>query len=68
MPALTLDEPSAAKFARLALNCVSREYPSKIAHVLYSQQDARTPRELQAIAANGKITQKHIDDLARKAA
>ena len=46
MPALTLDEPSAAKFARLALNCVSREYPSKIAHVLYSQQDARTPREL----------------------
>ena len=46
MPALTLDEPSAAKFARLALNCVSREYPSKIAHVLYSQQDARVPREL----------------------
>jgi hypothetical protein len=46
MSALNLDESSAAKFAGLALDCVSREYPSKIAHVLYSQGDARTPREL----------------------
>jgi hypothetical protein len=41
-----LDERSAAKFARLALACVTREYPSKIAHVLHSAADARAPREL----------------------
>jgi len=41
-----LDESSAARFARLALDCVHREYPSKIAHSLTSDADARPPREL----------------------
>ena len=38
--------PAAARFARLALECVSREYPNKISHVLDSDADARPPREL----------------------
>ena len=36
----------AARFARLALDCVHREYPNKIAHVLNDDGDARPPREL----------------------
>lgn len=34
------------RFARLALECVHREYPNKIAHVLNGDGDARPPREL----------------------
>ena len=34
------------RFAILALSCVHREYPNKIAHVLNSDADARPPREL----------------------
>lgn len=34
------------RFARLALDCVHREYPNKISHVLLSDEDARPPREL----------------------
>jgi hypothetical protein len=34
------------RFARLALACVQREYPNKIAHVLNSDADARPPRKL----------------------
>ena len=34
------------RFAVLALDCVHREYPNKISHVLNSDQDAKTPREL----------------------
>ena len=41
-----LDVKDAEKFAGLALNCVHREYPNKIAHVMSSDQDARPPREL----------------------
>ena len=37
---------AAARFARLALDCVHREYPNKIAHVLQDDADARPPREL----------------------
>jgi len=33
----------AAKFAGLALDCVHREYPNKIGHVLNSAADASTP-------------------------
>lgn len=49
------NEPSAAdtgmraaneRFARLALSCIHREYPNKIAHVLQSDEDARPPRSL----------------------
>lgn len=34
------------RFARLALDCVRREYPNKIAHVLSSDADVRPPRAL----------------------
>ncbi|MCR9078159.1 MAG: DUF2891 domain-containing protein [Hyphomonadaceae bacterium] len=34
------------RFAILALDCIHREYPNKISHVLQSDQDARPPREL----------------------
>ena len=37
---------AAVRFAQLALECVHREYPNKIAHVLASDADARPPREL----------------------
>ena len=40
------DETVAARFAGLALDCVHREYPNKIAHVLNDDGDARPPREL----------------------
>jgi hypothetical protein len=41
-----LDVEAATRFARLALDCVHREYPNKIAHVLQTDADARPPREL----------------------
>ena len=40
------DEAVAARFASLALDCVHREYPNKIAHVLNGDEDVRPPREL----------------------
>ena len=43
---MLLDEPTAARFSRLALDSVHREYPSKIAHTLHSDADVRPPREL----------------------
>ncbi len=36
----------AARFARLALDCVMREYPNKIAHTLQSDSDIAAPRVL----------------------
>jgi hypothetical protein len=42
----TLDSKNAERFARLALDCVHREYPNKIAHVLSGDADVRPPREL----------------------
>ncbi|MGH9870321.1 MAG: DUF2891 domain-containing protein [Candidatus Polarisedimenticolia bacterium] len=44
-----LDEAAAGRFARLALDCVHREYPNKIAHVMQSDTDARPPRELTPV-------------------
>jgi hypothetical protein len=41
-----LDAAAAGRFAQLALDCVHREYPNKVAHVLASDADARAPREL----------------------
>jgi hypothetical protein len=35
-----------APFVTLALDCVQREYPNKIAHLMESDADARPPREL----------------------
>src|SRR5262249_51552089 len=43
---LRLDERNAERFARLALDCVYREYPNKIAHLMHGDADARRPREL----------------------
>jgi len=40
------DAAAAARFADLALACVHKEYPNKIAHVLNSDADVRPPREL----------------------
>ncbi len=37
------------RFAELALDCIHREYPNKIAHVLSSDEDAKTPRELYPV-------------------
>lgn len=34
------------RFMQLALDCVQREYPNKISHVLQDGSDAQTPREL----------------------
>lgn len=41
-----LDSGAAERFAKLALDCVHREYPNKIAHVLNSDEDVSAPREL----------------------
>ncbi|NIR42663.1 MAG: DUF2891 domain-containing protein [Gemmatimonadetes bacterium] len=41
-----LDLSFAERFGRLALDCVQREYPNKIAHVLSSDADVLPPREL----------------------
>lgn len=43
---VTVDEAAAGRFAHLALGCVHREYPNKIAHVLDSDADVLPPREL----------------------
>ena len=40
---------SAERFARLALDCVHREYPNKISHVLQSAADVREPHELTPV-------------------
>lgn len=40
------DVAAATRFATLALDCVHKEYPNKIAHVLNSDEDVRPPREL----------------------
>jgi hypothetical protein len=42
----TLDANAAARFANLALSCLHREYPNKIAHVLDSDKDALPPHVL----------------------
>jgi hypothetical protein len=43
---LKLTEALAARFARLALDCVTREYPNKIAHTMQSDADVRPPHIL----------------------
>ncbi|MCW5725241.1 MAG: DUF2891 domain-containing protein [Maricaulaceae bacterium] len=44
-----LDTGHVARFAQMALDCVHREYPNKISHVLNSDADARPPRELTPV-------------------
>ncbi|ALN58003.1 hypothetical protein GLE_2655 [Lysobacter enzymogenes] len=45
-PPPRLDAVQAANFAALALDCVDREYPNKIAHRLDGAADARAPSQL----------------------
>jgi len=40
------DQAQAARFARLALDCVHKEYPNKIAHSMNSDADLKPPRAL----------------------
>jgi hypothetical protein len=40
------DQAQAARFARLALDCIHKEYPNKIAHAMNSDADVRPPRDL----------------------
>ncbi len=46
MAASDFDQAQAARFARLALDCIHKEYPNKIAHSLSSDADVKPPREL----------------------
>ena len=41
-----LKTETVARFAQLALECVHREYPNKITHVLQSDEDVLPPRQL----------------------
>src|ERR1700722_9661323 len=41
-----LDPSAAARFAGLALSCLHKEYPNKIAHVMESDADALPPHTL----------------------
>lgn len=41
-----LTSQTAERFANLALACIAREYPNKIAHVLNSDADVKPPRKL----------------------
>ena len=43
---ISLDESQASRFARLALKCVSKEYPNKPIYVINSATDVEAPKEL----------------------
>jgi hypothetical protein len=45
-PTQPLDPSAAARFAGLALSCLHKEYPNKIAHVMESDADALPPHTL----------------------
>src|SRR5215469_4130185 len=40
------NQADAARFARMALDCVHKEYPNKISHALASDADVKPPRQL----------------------
>lgn len=44
--ALMVPAPALERFAGLALTCVHKEFPNKIAHAMNSDADAKPPREL----------------------
>jgi hypothetical protein len=46
MAAGDFDQTQAERFARLALDCIHKEYPNKIAHSMNSDADVKPPREL----------------------
>ena len=43
------DAAAVARFAELALDCIHREYPGKVSHVMNSAEDAKPPHELTPI-------------------
>ncbi len=45
-PPVEVDPVLAERFAALALGCVHKEYPNKIAHVLNGDEDVKPPRQL----------------------
>jgi hypothetical protein len=49
MAGIAFDPAALGRFADLALACVHREYPNKIAHVLNSDADLAPPRELTPV-------------------
>ena len=42
------DAAAAARFAKLALACVHKEYPNKLAHVLNDAKDVKAPHAAHA--------------------
>ena len=46
MAAADFDQAQAERFARMALDCIHKEYPNKIAHSMNSDADVKPPREL----------------------
>jgi hypothetical protein len=46
MTAGDFDQVQANRFARMALDCIHKEYPNKIAHAMTSDADLKPPREL----------------------
>ncbi len=46
MASADFDQTQAARYARMALDCVHKQYPNKIAHSLNSDADVKPPREL----------------------
>ena len=44
-----MDAAAAGRFAHLALACIQREYPNKIAHVLDGDADVQPPRSLTPV-------------------
>ena len=49
MQSENLNTEMAGRFAEMALACVHKEYPNKIAHVLESDEDAKPPRQLTPV-------------------
>jgi hypothetical protein len=45
----SVDVAATERFAKLALDCVHREFPNKISHVMSSAEDAKTPHELTPV-------------------
>ncbi|MEL6926717.1 MAG: DUF2891 family protein, partial [Bacteroidota bacterium] len=43
---LALSDKGASHFARLALDCMQREYPNKLGQVLNSEEDLQSPQQL----------------------
>jgi hypothetical protein len=44
--ALSLTQQTASHFARLALNCIHREYPNKLDHVMNDENEVQNPQAL----------------------